>query len=62
VEGSLENVFLVLHGRVKGGHSEDVCHLIPIVATTETGMKPRLWVGRVIEAYRLKGIASGWVF
>jgi hypothetical protein len=47
---------------VKGEHSEDACHLIPIVATTETGLKPRLWVGRMIEAYWLKGITSGWVF
>jgi hypothetical protein len=35
VEGSLENVFLALRGRVKGEHSEDTCHLIPIAATTE---------------------------
>jgi hypothetical protein len=62
VEGSLENVFLALRGRGKGGHSEDACHLIPIAATTETGLKPRLWVGWMIEAYRLKGITSGWVF
>jgi hypothetical protein len=62
VEGSLENVFLVLRGRVKGEHSGDVCHLIPIAATTETGLKPRLWVGRMIEAYRMEGIADGWVF
>jgi hypothetical protein len=62
VEGSLENVFLALRGRVKEGHSEDACHLIPIAATTETGLKPRLWVGLMIEAYRLKRITSGWVF
>jgi hypothetical protein len=55
VEGSLANVFMALQGRVKGKHSEDACHLIPIVvATTETGLKPKLWVGRMIEAYRLK--------
>jgi hypothetical protein len=62
VEGSLENVFLALHGRVKGEHIEDECHLIPIAATTETGLKPRLWVGRMTEAYRTEGITNGWVF
>jgi hypothetical protein len=62
VEGSLEKVFLTLRGRVKGEHSEDACHLIPIAPTNKTGLKPRLWVGRVIKAYRLKGITSGWVF
>jgi hypothetical protein len=54
VEGSLENVFMALRGRVKGEHSEYACHLITIMATTETGLTPRLWVRRVIEAYRLK--------
>jgi hypothetical protein len=62
VEGSLENMFQALRGRLKGGHSGDACNLIPIAATTETGLKPRLWVGRVIKAYRLKVITSGWVF
>jgi hypothetical protein len=62
VEGSLENVFLALRGRVKGKHSEDACHLIPIAATTETGLKPRLWVGRMVETYRMVGTTEGWVF
>jgi hypothetical protein len=62
VEGSLENVFLALHGRVKGEHSEDACHLIPIAAMDETGLKPILWVGRMIKAYCLKRITSIWVF
>jgi hypothetical protein len=54
VEGSLENVFLALRGRVKGEHSEDACHLIPIAATTETGLERRFWVGRMIEAYLME--------
>jgi hypothetical protein len=29
---------------------------------TESGLKPRLRVGRMIEAYRMKGITDGWVF
>jgi hypothetical protein len=62
VEGPLENVFLALRSQVKGERSEDACHLIPIAATTDTGMTPKLWVGRMIEANRLKGITSGWVF
>jgi hypothetical protein len=59
MEGSLENMFLALLGQVKGDHSEDACHLIPIAATTETWLKPILWVGWMIEACRLKGITSG---
>jgi hypothetical protein len=55
-------MFLALRGRVKGEHSADACHLILIAATIETGLKPRLWVGRMIEAYRTKGITDGWVF
>jgi hypothetical protein len=49
VEGSLENVFLALRGQEKGEHSKYAFHLIPIAATTETGLKPRLWVGRMIR-------------
>jgi hypothetical protein len=62
VEGSLEDVFLASRGRVKGEHSEDACHFIPIAATNETELKPRLWVRRMIEAYRTEGIINGWVF
>jgi hypothetical protein len=41
VGDSLKNVFLALRGRVKGEHSEYACHLIPIAAMTESGLKPR---------------------
>jgi hypothetical protein len=58
-EESLANVFLALWGRIKGEHSEDACHLIPIETSNETGLKPRLWVGRMIKVYRLKGFTSG---
>jgi hypothetical protein len=62
-EESLANIFLALRGRVKGGgHKEDTCHLIRISAETQCGLKPRIWVGRMIEAYKLKGVTSGWVF
>jgi hypothetical protein len=59
---SLTNLFLALLGRVKGVHGEYSCYLIPVVTLTETGLKLRLWVGRMIKAYQLKGITSGWVF
>jgi hypothetical protein len=45
VEGSLKIVFLALHGRVKGGHSEDACHLIPIAARTENRLNQGCGLG-----------------
>jgi hypothetical protein len=48
VEGSLENVFRAFRGRVKGEHSEDAWQLIPIAATTETGLKPIFWIGQSV--------------
>jgi hypothetical protein len=47
---------------VKCEHNEDGCHLIPFAAETASGLKPQLWVGRMIEAYKTKGVTSGWVF
>jgi hypothetical protein len=47
---------------VRCEHNEDGCHLIPIAAEIASGLKPRLWVGRMIEAYKPKGVTSGWVF
>jgi hypothetical protein len=41
---------------------EEDCHLIPIAAETESGLCPRKWVGRVLEAYERLGVVSGWMF
>jgi hypothetical protein len=54
-------MLLALCRRVKGENSEDACHLIHIAASTKSGIHPRLWIGRTLEAYHRKGITSGWM-
>ena len=57
-----ELIMIALRGRVKGEHKAEACHLIPIVAVTKSGLKPRLWVARAVEAYARLGIDHGWMF
>jgi hypothetical protein len=35
---------------------------VPIAAVTASGMTPRLWVRRAVEAYINLGISNGWIF
>jgi hypothetical protein len=58
----LANVCLALRGRVKGEALEDACHLVPIAAITASGLTPRLWVRRAVQAYANLGIINGWMF
>jgi hypothetical protein len=58
----LANVCLALRGRVKGEALEEACHLVPISAITASGLTPRLWVRRAVEAYANLGINNGWMF
>jgi hypothetical protein len=58
----LANVCLALIGRVKGEALEEACHLVPIAAITASGLTPRLWVCREVEAYANLGITNGWMF
>jgi hypothetical protein len=58
----LANMCLALRGRVKGGALEEACHLVPIAAATVSGLTPRLWVCRDVEAYANLGITNGWMF
>jgi hypothetical protein len=58
----LANVCLALRGRVKGEALEEACHLVPIAAVTASGLTPRLWVRRAVEAYANLGITNGWMF
>jgi hypothetical protein len=58
----LANVFIGLHGRVKGEALHEECHLVLITATARSGLQPRLWVGRAIKVYERMGIQSGWMF
>jgi hypothetical protein len=58
----LEHLTLAMKGRIKGEFQEEQCHLIPIVAVTRSGLRPRLWMIRVVEAYREMGKVQGWVY
>jgi hypothetical protein len=58
----LAHVMIALRGRVKGERKAEACHLVPIVAVTKSGLKPKLWVERAVEAYRRMGITKGWMF
>jgi hypothetical protein len=58
----LAHVMIALRGRVKGERKAEACHLVPIVAVTKSGLKPKLWVDRAVEACRRLGITSGWMF
>jgi hypothetical protein len=58
----LAHVMIALRGRVKGERKAEACHLVPIVAVTKSGLTPRLWVQRAVEAYRRVGITNGWMF
>jgi hypothetical protein len=58
----LHHVMITLRGRVKGEREAEACHLIPIVAITKSGLKPKLWVERAVEAYARLGINHGWLF
>jgi hypothetical protein len=58
----LQHIMIALRGRVKGERKAEACHLIPIVAVTKSGLKPKLWVERAVEAYGRLGISNGWMF
>jgi hypothetical protein len=57
----LEHLTLALKGRFKGEH-DGACHLIPIVAKTRSGLRPRIWMMRVVETFAALGITQGWVY
>jgi hypothetical protein len=58
----LEYACFALRGRVNGGALEEACHLVHIAAVTASGLTPRLWVLRAVEAYANLGIINGWLF
>jgi hypothetical protein len=43
-KANLAHVMLGLPGRIKGEFWDQHCHLVPIVAVTQSGMRPREWV------------------
>jgi hypothetical protein len=57
----LSHVVVSLVGRFKNEIGEHR-HMLPLAAVTASGLKPRMWVGRMLEWYRKQGISSGPVF
>ena len=55
------HVVIALLGRFKNEVGEKY-HLIPLAAETKSGLKVRLWVGRVLEEYAARGITQGPMF
>jgi hypothetical protein len=58
---ALANVMIAMRGRVKGEHKDEVCHPVPIITVTMTGLQPKLWVRHAVEAYARLGIKQGWM-
>jgi hypothetical protein len=56
----LSHVVISLIGRFKTEKGEHR-HMLPLASITASGLKPRLWVGRMIEWYAKKDITSGQV-
>jgi hypothetical protein len=49
---------LALRGRVKG-ETADRCHLLPLAATTKSGLEVGRWIGRLISVLESMGIVKG---
>ena len=58
---SLEHEVVPLLGRLKRETREGY-HLILLMAITHTGLKPRLWVQRVLEMLSVHGVNNGPLF
>jgi hypothetical protein len=56
-----KHVVITLIGRFKTETGEKR-HMLPLAATTASGLEPRKWIGRMIEWYKKKGITKGPVF
>jgi hypothetical protein len=57
----LPHVVVALTGRFKKEIGE-LDHMLPLAAVTKSGLKPREWIGRMLEWYKRRGITNGPVF
>ena len=55
------HVTVALLGRFKGETGEKY-HLLPLAGTTNSGLKPRLWIGRALSELAKRGITRGPMF
>lgn len=58
---SKPHVVVSLLGRFKGETGIGY-HILPIIATTPSGLEPRKWIGRLLTLYRERGINHGPIF
>jgi hypothetical protein len=59
--GVTAHVGVPLVGRFKSEKGEQ-CHIIPMAAETRSGLKPLLWINRLIEECEIQGRVKGWAF
>lgn len=52
------HIVVAILGRFKGEIGESY-HLLPIVTNTSSGINNELWIGRLLNEYRSRGIMSG---
>jgi hypothetical protein len=57
----LPHVVVALIGRFKREIGE-LDHMLPLAAVTKSGLKPREWIGRMLDWYGERGITNGPVF
>lgn len=61
VPGVSKHATIALLGRIKGETGEKY-HLMPLCATTRSGLEPRLWIGRAMDAMEKRGITGRPLF
>ena len=59
--GTRQHTVIPLVGRFKNEVGEQ-CHLIPLAATTASGLQPGRWMDRMLRFYDRQGIRHGPVF
>jgi hypothetical protein len=55
------HIIVALLGHFKG-ETRIGYHILPVIATTPSGLEPRKWIGRVTEIYRCRGVTHGPMF
>jgi hypothetical protein len=61
LNGARKHVAIGLMGRFKNQVGEKY-HFIPLAAETRSGLKVRVWIGRLLDKYRAMGIFNGPMF
>jgi len=57
---TLRHVVIPLTGRFKNETGE-MYHIILVVLETASGLKPGVWMARMLDWFEKQGVSSGWV-